>query len=158
VSTLQGRHQAFIARNLFHLVEAADCPTNAVARFIEQKHGVLCLSWLIIITSSASPEGGRDAGLQVHPERRARFRASSTLRLSSNLPFESTSLGNFVLQPYQLLSSKMAPKCPGGRPRNEWNSSRSRKLVRLYTLTRLSKEDIQKVLALKTLILGESST
>jgi hypothetical protein len=111
------------------------------------KTWVLCLSRLIIITSSASPEGGRDAGLQVHSERRARFRASSTVKLPSNLPFESTSLGNFVLQPYQLLSSKMAPRCPGGRPRNEWNSSRSRKLVRLYTLTRLSKEDIQKVLA-----------
>jgi hypothetical protein len=67
--------------------------------------------------------------------------------LPSNLPFESTSLGNFDLQPHQLLSSKMAPRCPGGRPRNSWNSSRSRKLVRLYTLTRLSKEDIQKVLA-----------
>jgi hypothetical protein len=122
-------------------------PNQCRYSFHRAKTWVLCLSLLIIITSSASPEGGRDAGLQVRSERRARFRASSTLRLSSNLPFESTSLGNFVLPPPQPLSSKMAPRCPGGRPRNAWNSSRSRKLVRLYTLTRLSKEDIQKVLA-----------
>jgi hypothetical protein len=107
----------------------------------------LCLSWIIIITSSASFERGRDAG--PHSARRARFSflASLTLRLSSNLLSGSIALRNFVFQPYQLLSSKMAPRCLGGRPRNAWNSSRSRKLVRLYTLTKLSKEDIQKVLA-----------
>ncbi|KAE9364032.1 ankyrin [Stipitochalara longipes BDJ] len=32
------------------------------------------------------------------------------------------------------------------RPRNAWNPSRQRKLVRLYTLTRLNKEEIQNVL------------
>ncbi|KAH8779004.1 hypothetical protein BGZ57DRAFT_341850 [Hyaloscypha finlandica] len=35
---------------------------------------------------------------------------------------------------------------PGGRPRNAWNASRQRKLVRLYTLSLLTKEEIQKVL------------
>ncbi|KAH8791183.1 hypothetical protein BGZ57DRAFT_995821 [Hyaloscypha finlandica] len=40
----------------------------------------------------------------------------------------------------------MAPST-GGRPPNAWNPSRRRKLVRLYTLTKLSKEEIQKVLA-----------
>ena len=40
----------------------------------------------------------------------------------------------------------MSPAGPGGRPRNAWNPSRQRKLVRLYTLTLLTKEEIQKVL------------
>jgi hypothetical protein len=40
----------------------------------------------------------------------------------------------------------MAPTNPGGRPRNEWTPSRRRKLVRLYTLTNLDKEEIQVVL------------
>ncbi|KAH8670162.1 hypothetical protein BGZ60DRAFT_563677 [Tricladium varicosporioides] len=40
----------------------------------------------------------------------------------------------------------MAPPGLGGRPRNSWNSSRKRKLVRLYTLTDLSNAEIQKVL------------
>ncbi|PVH67852.1 hypothetical protein DL98DRAFT_579061 [Cadophora sp. DSE1049] len=34
----------------------------------------------------------------------------------------------------------------GGRPRNAWTPSRQRQLVRLYTLTRLTKDEIQKVL------------
>jgi len=40
----------------------------------------------------------------------------------------------------------MAPAGPGGRPRNAWTPSRQRKLVRLYTLTLLTKEEIKKVL------------
>jgi hypothetical protein len=43
----------------------------------------------------------------------------------------------------------MAPTRPatGGRPRNAWTSSRHRKLVRLHTLTTLSKEEIGIVLS-----------
>jgi hypothetical protein len=40
----------------------------------------------------------------------------------------------------------MAASKPGGRPKNAWNSSRRRKLVRLYTLTHLSTVEIGKVL------------
>ena len=43
----------------------------------------------------------------------------------------------------------MAPAGPGGRPQNAWDSHgghRKRKLVRLYTLTNLTKEEIRKVL------------
>jgi hypothetical protein len=43
----------------------------------------------------------------------------------------------------------MAPTRPatGGRPRNAWTSSRHRKLVRLHTLTTLSKDEIRMVLS-----------
>jgi len=45
----------------------------------------------------------------------------------------------------------MAPRPPAaptcGRPQKDWNASRHRKLIRLWTLTELSKEDIVKVLA-----------
>jgi hypothetical protein len=46
----------------------------------------------------------------------------------------------------------MAPVSPaggrgaGGRPSNAWTGQRRRKLVRLYTLTTLSNEEIQKAL------------
>lgn len=40
----------------------------------------------------------------------------------------------------------MALSGRGGRPRNAWTSSRQRLLVRLWTLTTLNKEEIQKVL------------
>jgi hypothetical protein len=40
----------------------------------------------------------------------------------------------------------MAAAGPGGRPPNAWNPSRRRKLVRLYTLTKLDKDEISKVL------------
>ncbi|KAF4630819.1 hypothetical protein G7Y89_g7313 [Cudoniella acicularis] len=40
----------------------------------------------------------------------------------------------------------MAPAGPGGRPRNGWTSSRRRKLARLYVLTNLSNDEIEKVL------------
>jgi hypothetical protein len=41
----------------------------------------------------------------------------------------------------------MPPSGVGGRPRNAWNLARERRLVRLYTLTKLNKEEIRKVLA-----------
>jgi hypothetical protein len=40
----------------------------------------------------------------------------------------------------------MTSSKPGGRPKNAWNSSRRRKLVRLYTLTNLNTAEIGKVL------------
>jgi hypothetical protein len=45
----------------------------------------------------------------------------------------------------------MAPTRPatGGRPKNSWTSSRHRRLVRLYTLTMLSKKEIEMVLTLE---------
>jgi hypothetical protein len=43
-------------------------------------------------------------------------------------------------------NSAMTPKGPGGRPKNAWDPSRRRKLIRLYTLTQLSKDEIKEVL------------
>lgn len=40
-------------------------------------------------------------------------------------------------------------KGPGGRTANDWTSSRNRKLVRLYTLTQLTKKEIRKALKAK---------
>jgi hypothetical protein len=48
--------------------------------------------------------------------------------------------------PLLWIDRRMAPLKPGGRPKNAWNSSRRRKLVRLYTLTHLSTVEIGKVL------------
>lgn len=35
---------------------------------------------------------------------------------------------------------------PGGRPKNDWKPSRERKLARLYILSNLNLDEIQKVL------------
>jgi hypothetical protein len=35
---------------------------------------------------------------------------------------------------------------PGGRPRNDWRPTRERKLVRLYILSSLNLDEIQKAL------------
>ncbi|PMD32026.1 ankyrin [Hyaloscypha variabilis F] len=61
------------------------------------------------------------------------------------------SLLSFTPIIYQLLPSVMAPRPPAaptrGRPQKDWNASRHRKLIRLWTLTELTKEEIVKVLA-----------
>ena len=58
-----------------------------------------------------------------------------------------SSHSELLTQPRQLREVSMAPVRPGGRPRNAWNPSRRRKLIRLYTLTTLNKKEIQAVLA-----------